>query len=128
MYGIFATPLSNSALLALSMAAFAAVWRRNSRCGKELALSLFVPWRADPIAVSIVHPWLALRQTLLAGVVQVGDFSHTWGYQHKTGPLRSCANSARSAGVDFDATTCSLNASGFICVLLHPHITCASSS
>ena len=118
MYGIASAPLSNSALLALSAAAFSAVWRSNSRCAKELALSLFVPWRADPIAVSIVQPWLALHHALLAGVVQIEDFPFIWECQHKAGPLRSCADSARRSGVVFDPDTCCFNASGVVCALL----------
>ena len=75
-------------------------------------------WRADPLVVSVVQPWLALRNALLHGVVQVDDFPFSWEFEHRAGPLRSCADSARRSGVDFDAAACRFSAFGIECALL----------
>jgi hypothetical protein len=52
------------------------VWLSTARCARELVFTLFVLWRADPGAVSVTTPWLALRAALLAGTpMRTGPFA-----------------------------------------------------
>jgi hypothetical protein len=69
MYGASSAPLSNRTLHTLVSAALAALWRSTARCASELVFGLFIPWRADPTAVSVTAPWLALRGALLANTL-----------------------------------------------------------
>jgi hypothetical protein len=61
---------------------------------------------------------MALRNALLAGVLLLEDFPFIWGHQHKAGPLRSCADSIRRSGMNFNSATCCFTANGAVCALL----------
>jgi hypothetical protein len=56
MYRASSAPLSNRTLQTLVSAALAALWRSTARCASELVFDLFIPWRADPTAVSVTAP------------------------------------------------------------------------
>ena len=102
MYGAASTPLSNATLHTLVSAALAAVWRSTARCASELVFGLFIPWRADPTAVSVTAPWLALRGALLAGTIPCEDLPWIWEFPHAAGPSRSCKDALLRSGVKFD--------------------------
>jgi hypothetical protein len=95
MYGVASAPLSNRTLHTLVSAALAAIWRSTARCASELVFELFVPRRADPTAVSVTAPWLALRTALLAGTFPCEDLHLIWTFPMRlapSGPARTRSN------------------------------------
>jgi hypothetical protein len=108
MFGVASSPLSNATLHTLASAALAAIWKYTSRCASELVFTLFVPWRADPTAVSIVNPLLALRAALLHGVHPTADLQWIWDFPHAVGPVRAVMDALRRSGTSFNASTLTL--------------------
>jgi hypothetical protein len=108
LYGVASAPLSNRTLQSLVTAALAAIWRSTARCASELVFELFVPRRADPTAVSVLAPWLALRAALLAGTLPGENLQSIWDFPHAAGPVRACKDALRRSGTTFSAGTLTL--------------------
>jgi hypothetical protein len=112
MYGVASAPLSNRTLQSLVTAALAAIWRSTARCASELVFELFVPRRADPTAVSVLAPWLALRAALLAGTLPCENLQSIWDFPHSAGPVRACKDALRRSGTTFSAAALTLSSQG----------------
>ena len=57
-YAAECNPIPRGQLRIMRAAAFRAAWRNTFRCAPEIAFALFLPWRADPVAVAVILPLL----------------------------------------------------------------------
>jgi hypothetical protein len=118
MYGVASAPLSNRTLHALASAALDALWRSTARCASELVFELFVPCRADPTAVSVTAPLLALGSVLLTGTLPMEDLHLIWDFPHAAGPIRACKDAVKRSGTLFNAAALTLSAHGKVLPLV----------
>jgi hypothetical protein len=98
LYGIAAQPISALRLAALQSSALRAMWRSSSRSASELVMALFVPWRASPVAYSIIKTCLAMRSCILSGGVELDALA--WAYHCNTavGPFRALQDALSRIG------------------------------
>ena len=102
LFGVAAVPMSNRRLRAQRSAVMHALWRSGSRAAPELLFTLLAPWRADPMAVSVVTPWTFLRQALLNHVITEDDADELiLRSTDRVGPVAAARDALRRAGLQY---------------------------
>ena len=87
LYGTSVQPITNARLSSLRAAATAAIWRSPGRLAVEILYGLLAPIRADPLAVSVVRPWVFLADAIRRGVLPLAEVQWLWmGSKGTTGP------------------------------------------
>jgi hypothetical protein len=98
LYGIAAQPISALRLAALRAGALRAMWRSSTRSASELVMALFIPWRASPLAVSIVKPWLAMRHCIATGAIDLDAVVWVYHLNTVSGPFRALQDALNRIG------------------------------
>ena len=112
LYGTSVQAITNARLSSLRAAATAAIWRSPGRLATEILYGLLAPFRADPLAVSIVRPWTFLADAIQREVLQLVEVQWLWtGSKGTTGPLACARVALRRAGVTADAGLTQLRSS-----------------
>ena len=108
-YAPEANPIPMGLLHQMRHAAFVAAWRNTYRCAPELAFSLFLHWRADPLAIAAVAPLLYLSKVIRRGVCSREELMHAWDYceDRFVGPIPAARQSFRIAGLSGTLCGCS---------------------
>ena len=112
LYGTSVQAITNQRLCSLRAAATAAIWRSPGRLATEVLYGILAPFRADPLAGSVVRPWLFLTDAIDRGVLQLGEVQWLWtAGKGSTGPLACAKVALRRAGVSADAGLTQLQSS-----------------
>ena len=70
----------------------------------EILYGLLAPFRADPLAVSVVRPWVYLADAIQRAVLPLGEVQWLWtASRGNTGPLGCAKVALPRAGVTADA-------------------------
>ena len=88
LFGTSVQAITNQRLCSLRAAATAAIWRSPGRIATEVLYGLLAPFRADPLAGSVVRPWVFLADAIQRGVLTLGEAQWLWtASKGSTGPL-----------------------------------------
>ena len=100
-YAPEANPIPMGLLRQMRHDAFVAAWRHTFRCAPEVAFTMFLHWRADPLAIAAVSPLLYLRGALERGVITRDALMHTWDYcvDKYVGPIPAARQAFRIANL-----------------------------
>ena len=101
-YGSIAAAIPQVDLTAMSKAASQAIWRGARFAAHEIVTSFFAPWRANPIAIAVVNPWIYIRSAVQRGVCTLDQLTTAWDtcQDHFVGPLSALRQSLKLAGLE----------------------------
>ena len=88
----------------LRAAAIAAIWRSPGRLAVEVLYGLLTLVRTDPLAVSVVRPWVYLTDAIQRAVLPLAEVQWLWtACKGITGPLAAAKGALRRAGESVEA-------------------------
>ena len=88
LFGTSVQAITNQRMGSLRAAATAATWRSPGRLATEVLFGLLAPYRADPLAASVVRPWVFLADAIRRAVLPLAEAQWLWtASKGKTGPL-----------------------------------------